>query len=354
MDANKLNLLLSEKIFDLLNKFNVEYNESSDKIYGCCPIHDGADNPRAFCIYYSSGVPNWKCWTNFCEKKYKASLLGLVRGLLSRGQNIIYPWGKTLKFIQDFLGNHEKISNDYIDETRPTRQFNKFINKMTTEKTVTQLTRKEVRDRLQIPAEYYISRGFKPEVLERFDVGFCNNLRAKFYNRVVIPVYNEQELYVGATARSIFDQCQQCKGFHQIGNCFKFPKWLHDLNSGENLYNYYNAYDYIKQTKTVILVESPGNLLKLVQVGFENVVALFGCNLSDFQTILLEQLPIHNVVLLMDNDNAGQKAAATIHRKLERLFNFNNIIPTKNDVGEMTETEIIHLLTKNGVKPCNS
>ena len=49
-DLQKIAMLLSEKLPDILEYFQVEYRVNGEMAVGRCPVHDG-DNDHAFNIY---------------------------------------------------------------------------------------------------------------------------------------------------------------------------------------------------------------------------------------------------------------------------------------------------------------
>ena len=106
------------------------------------------------------------------------------------------------------------------------------------------------------------------------------------------------------------------------------------------MYNIWFAKSKILETTKVILVESPGNIWKLEESGIHNAVALFGANLSDRQKMLLDGSGAMTIITIMDNDEAGQKAAKTIKDKCKNTYNVININISKPDIAEMSEEEI--------------
>jgi DNA primase len=154
---------------------------------------------------------------------------------------------------------------------------------------------------------------------------------------------------VGCTGRSIFEKCNQCKGFHDYNkscpnadDLWKFPKWKHntDFKSQNHLYNFWFAKDHILKSGVAIIVESPGNVWRLEENNIHNSVGIFGSSLSDRQKILLDSSGAMSLVILTDNDDAGRKAAEQIKHKCQNTYRI--FIPkiSKADVGEMTSDEI--------------
>ena len=346
-----------ESLFEILSLDEIQHN---GKMYvGCCPIHNG-DNKSAFNIYPDgeSYRGNWKCRTHNCEKYFKASIIGFIRGVLS---NKKYNWEKntdksvsfqeTMEFIEKFLGNdikNIKISKSQKEKNRFTCAINHIVEKK--EDNVCFVDRHSIRKSLLIPSQYFIDRGFSSKILERYDVGLCNRHDKEMYNRAVAPIYDIDHKYmVGCTGRSIFNKCSACESYHDPNtecpseqNRWKFPKWKHNyqFKSQNHLYNIWFAKKSILETNSVILVESPGNVWRLEECGINNSVALFGANLSDRQRILLDGSGAMTIITIMDNDEAGQKAAQAIKDKCKNTYNIININISKPDIAEMTDKEI--------------
>lgn len=352
---------LCDRIEDLLEALDIDTLKPNGKmLVGECPIHDG-DNKTAFNLYPEGEFyrGNWKCRTHNCDSVFKSSIIGFIRGVLSNKQ---YNWTKsgdkvasfqeTIEFIENFLGN--KISNTKISKTEiEKKNFSNVIrnivipdNKIAKNK----ITRHSVRSSLIIPSEYFVSRGFNKELLDRYDVGLCNKPEKEMYNRAVVPIYDQDHKYIiGCSGRSIFDKCTTCSSYHNpTDNCpatedrWKFPKWKHnhDFKSQNNLYNYWFAKPHILKTSKVVLVESPGNVWKLEECGVHNAVGLFGAHLSDRQKIILDGSGAMTIVVIMDNDEAGKKASENIYIKCKNTYNVMNINISKSDIAEMTCEEI--------------
>jgi 5S rRNA maturation endonuclease (ribonuclease M5) len=353
---------LCDNIDSLIEILDITELKSNGKMLaGCCPIHDG-DNTTAFNLYPEGDHyrGNWKCRTHNCEKTFKASIIGFIRGVLS---NKKLNWQKhgdqtvtfqdTIEFIEAFLGkdiSKIKISKKELEK----RTFSSIIKNITSEtnaqEDASKITRNIVRKSLVIPCEYFIKRGFDKTILDTYDVGLCDKPDKEMFNRAVVPVYDYDYKYViGCSGRSIFDKCDACKCYHRSEeNCpteenrWKYCKWKHNKNfkSQNHLYNYWMARKNILDSTKVILVESPGNVWKLEEAGIHNSVAIFGSSLSDRQKILLDGSGAMTIILIMDNDEAGQKAASSITNKCKNTYNILNIKISKPDIAEMSIEEI--------------
>lgn len=355
--------ILSDKVCDeidtLLSHFGIEYKRLSKLIAMSCPIH-GGDNQSALNLYPDGDTyrGNWKCRTHHCEETFKSSIIGFIRGVISHQQ---YGWTKNgddmcsfddaLKFAQTFLKqdlSDIKIDKKHIEKTNFVNTISYINNK--TDTATSQITRNQIRKSLQIPSKYFMDRGFSDTVLTKYDVGDCVVSGKEMVNRAVVPVYDIDNRYmVGCTGRSIFEKCHQCSYHHPNDQpCPKdreswlMSKWRHnkDFKTQEHLYNFWFAKEYIQKLKTVIIVESPGNVWRLEEAGIHNSVAIFGSSLSDKQKMLLDISGALSLVLIMDNDDAGKKAAENIKNKCNRTYNIFPINIQYEDVASMTVDQI--------------
>lgn len=362
IDQNKIKIIcdqLCDRIEDLLSVLDLEYKINHKFISMSCPIH-GGDNIGALNLYHigDSYRGNWKCRTHHCEEIFKASIIGFIRGVISHRK---YGWNKhgdnacsfeeAVDYATSFLNislKDIKISNLNKDKTLFINSSKVLCNTQKTQHNL--IDRSIVRKSLNIPSKYFISRGFSAEILDKYDVGDCDNKLKEMYERAVVPIYDQEYLgMIGCTGRSWFEKCSTCKAFHNPKSecpndeyAWKQSKWKH--NSGfktqESLYNFWFAKEYIKESGQVILVESPGNVWKLEENGIHNSVALFGSNLTDRQKTILDTSGAMSLIIIMDSDEAGDKARKQIYDKCHRVYNIHNIKVYKNDIAEMSSEEI--------------
>ena len=362
IDQNKLKILCDiacDDIDQILEFFNIEYKHNGKMITMCCPIH-GGDNPSAVNLYPEGETyrGNWKCRTHGCERHFKSSIIGFVRGVLSHQK---HDWEKpgdqfvnfqeALDFLTSFT--NKDLSNIHISNSDRNKQtFTSIINYVNQkqEEVKSKVTRNQITKSLDIPSEYFIKRGFSKEILEKYDVGLCDREGKEMYQRSVVPIYdNDHQYMIGCTGRSIFEKCNSCGSYHNPDkSCpsaeysWKFSKWKHssDFKSQNTLYNFWFAKDFILESSTVIIVESPGNVWRLEENGIHNSVAIFGCSLSDRQKVLLDSSGAMNLIILTDSDEAGRKAAEQIKNKCKNTYNVYAPIISKSDIGEMNSEEI--------------
>jgi 5S rRNA maturation endonuclease (ribonuclease M5) len=351
--------VICDDIESLLQALNLDNYKIFDKmITMSCPIH-GGDNDSALNLYYKgdSYRGNWKCRTHGCEEIFKSSIIGFIRGCLSNHNGWTKPddpmvsFNDALKFAIDF--SKQDISK--IKLSKKVKEKHNFVNaiqNISSEKTIQypMVPRQLVRQSLDIPSAYFSSRGFSKEILTKYDIGECRGLGKEMSGRSVVPIYdNDMKGMIGCSGRSIFDKCDKCSCYHDKEKVcptdkdkWLFSKWKHSKNfkTQECLYNFWFAKDHILKTKTVIVVESPGNVWRLEEAGIHNSVAILGSSLSSKQKMLLDISGAMNLITIMDNDEAGQKGAKNIYEKCHRTYNIKNINISAPDIADMTINQI--------------
>ena len=122
--------LVCDDIERLLQVLEVEDYRLTEKMVFCkCPIHDG-DNESALNLYYTgeSYRGNWKCRTHGCEETFRSSIIGFVRGVLSRQK---YNWSsdgdKTVSF-KDAVDFLLKFVNKELDNININKNVDSFTS----------------------------------------------------------------------------------------------------------------------------------------------------------------------------------------------------------------------------------
>ncbi len=325
----KLSNQLFGKLESLLKYFEIEYIEYPNRYAFACPVH-GGDNPEGCSIFTDGNTAkgNWNCWTNNCQEDFGRNLFGFVRGVLSNDRAKTVSIAETVKFCLEFLG----LSSDDLQFIKDVETNNDIklldIFDRTPQRVESSIDRNTVTESIDIPAKYYINRGYTEETLKKFDIGTCNKKSRPMSGRVVVPIYDEGYNYIGCIGRAQYENMK--------------PKWLHSkgFRKSSYLYGLNLAKDEILSTSTAVLVEGQGDVWRMHEAGVTNTVGIFGANLSDDQLVLLEKSGALNLVILTDYDDAGCRAAEQIIAKCGRRFNYYRPEITEKDVGDMTVDQI--------------
>lgn len=105
--------------------------------------------------------------------------------------------------------------------------------------------------------------------------------------------------------------------------------------------------DKVKGEKQVILVEGLFDMLNLWDLGYENVLCIFGANNFNREKLnILDNLGVVSVLLVLDPDKAGQKAAEKIADLLDskNIVSKNILLPSGTDAGSINITQAMRYI----------
>ncbi len=206
-----------------------------------------------------------------------------------------------------------------------------------------------------IGLSYLKQRGFREDIIQKFQLGFNPEARDAFATAALQAQYNLDLLqktglvtirderpvdnYRGRIIFPVHNQSGKVLGFgaRLIKNNDKAPKYI---NTPENeiyvkskiLYGSYFARQAIDKADECLLVEGYTDVISLHQAGIENVVASGGTSLTPDQLRLIKKYT-SNLTIIYDGDNAGIKAALRgLDLALEESLNVQLVlIPDKED-----------------------
>ena len=125
--------------------------------------------------------------------------------------------------------------------------------------------------------------------------GYINDI---FKYRIMFPIHDLDGNVVGFTGR-IYENNDQAKYINSKESVI--------FKKGQILFNYHRAKSEIKRKKEVILVEGNMDAIRMYSSGIKNVLALMGTSLTKEQVSIIKSLRA-NIILMFDNDNAGEIA----------------------------------------------
>jgi DNA primase len=182
-----------------------------------------------------------------------------------------------------------------------------------------------------IGLSYFKERGFRDDIIKKFDLGYCRNEWDNFTKAALTKGYDLK--YLASTGLTIVKENKQFDRFkgrvlfpiHSMsGRILGFggriltadKKAAKYLNSPESdiyhkskiLYGIYQAKKEIAKQDNCFLVEGYTDVISFHQSGIENVVASSGTALSSDQIRLIRRLT-QNITVLFDGDAAGLRAS---------------------------------------------
>ena len=161
---------------------------------------------------------------------------------------------------------------------------------------------------------YYSGRQITEASMARFELGYSEKR-----DMVTIPVHSPDGVLLGFVGRSV-----EGKDFKNTPGLPK-AKTLFNLNR-------------VKSSKTVYVVESSFDAIRLDQCGFA-AVATLGSNVSNFQIDLLKKY-FNDIIVIADNDEAGSTMATKLKDKLRSRVSILSLEQQYKDVGDMDDSQI--------------
>lgn len=312
-------ILDAANIVDVISEY-VTLRKAGTSYKGLCPFHD--DRTPSFSVSPAKGV--YKCFS--CGEA------GNVVNFIMKHDQMTYP--EALKVLAKKYGievqereltteekqlENERESMFLVNEWAAKYFHNLLINNI---------------DGKTIGLQYFRSRGFRDDIIEKFQLGFCLTGMQEFANAALAAGYKKEflvktglcyerdngELIDRFNGRVIFPW------LNVSGKVIAFGGRLLDSRTkGVNqkyvnspgseiyqkdhaLYGIYQAKKAIAKFDLVYMVEGYTDVVSMHQCGIENVVANSGTALSVYQIKLLRRFT-SNIVLLYDGDEAGQHAA---------------------------------------------
>jgi DNA primase len=310
------NIRNATSIVDVISSY-IPLTQKGKNYFGVCPFHE--DHAPSMSV--SSEKQIYKCFScgatgnvfTFVENYLNISFAEAVSLLADKaGINI----SKTL------LPKKEvKYKEEYDLMNFVMKFYQNNLNTSEGDKAVTYLNKRGLIEKVQKDFDIGLSfdknmlykllhkKGYKDKILE--DLGLIKNNDGHFYdvfqNRIMFPIHNLDGDVVGFTARCYLEDVT--------------PKYLNTketyiFKKGNILFNYHRAKDQIRLKKSAIVVEGNMDAIRMYSNGFKNTIALMGTSLTKEQITILKKLK-SKIILMLDNDNAGEVATFNVGNALE-------------------------------------
>ena len=183
----------------------------------------------------------------------------------------------------------------------------------------------------KIGMSYFVERGFRPDIIEKFQLGYCLNTGKGFSDAALAKGYKREfmekvgltkvkddryfDFFRGRVMFPIHSVSGRILGFggrtlladKKVAKYFNSPESL-IYNKSEILYGlYFSKGDVIKYDQC-FLCEGYTDVIAMYQAGIQNVVASSGTALTKDQIRLVRRYT-KNITILYDGDAAGIKAS---------------------------------------------
>ena len=312
-------ILDAAQIYDVVSDF-VTLRKRGVNYVGLCPFHD--DKTPSFYVSPAKGL--CKCFA--CGKG------GNAVHFIMEHEQMSYP--EALKYLAKKYGieikERELSSEEKIAQSERESLF--IVNNFARD--YFQNILKNHVDERSIGMAYFRSRGFRDDIIEKFQLGYCteshdalaqealkkgykkdylvktglcyetddHRLRDRFWGRVIFPVHTLSGKVVAFGGRVLAGATKGVK-----------VKYVNSPESeiyhkSNELYGIYFAKQAIVKQDRCFLVEGYTDVISMHQSGIENVVASSGTALTPGQIRMIHRFT-NNMTVLYDGDAAGIKAS---------------------------------------------
>ena len=311
-------ILQAARIEEVVSEF-VTLKKRGANLIGCCPFHN--EKTPSFNVNPARNI--FKCFG--CGKA------GDSAKFLMEHEHLTYP--EALRYLAKKynikIEEREATAEEIAAQTERERMFN--INEFTDKYFVDTLWNTE--EGQTIGLEYFRERGFLNPIIEKFHLGYSpakwdaftehakkngysdellekiglsikgnKGLYDRYHGRVMFPIQNLTGKVIGFGGRILVNDPEK-----------KSPKYQNSPESEiydkkQTLYGIFQARSAIAKLDECILVEGYFDVLRMHQVGIENVVASSGTSLTIEQIRLVKRYT-NNITMLYDGDAAGIHAA---------------------------------------------
>lgn len=319
-------------IVDVVSDF-VTLKRAGANLKGLCPFHD--DRTPSFMVSPSK---------NLC-KCFACGVGGRPVDFIMRHENMTYP--EALRYLAKKYGIpvQEKELTPEEKQSQNDRESMFILNEWARDWFRNQLN--NTPDGRSIGLAYFRSRGFRDDILDRFQVGFSPNsrtsllavdaLKAGYQQKYLVYSPNEtdaknsigtglctqrddgtlRDRYSGRVIWPIFTMSGRVAGFGgRVLDAATKGVAVKYMNSPESivyskrreLFGLFQAKQAISKQGFCYLVEGYTDVMGMHQAGVENVVASSGTALTKEQVRLIHRLT-NDVVAIFDGDEAGIHAS---------------------------------------------
>lgn len=325
-------ILDAANIVDVVSDF-VTLKRAGSNLKGLCPFHD--DRTPSFMVSPAR---------NYC-KCFACGEGGSPVGFIMKHEQLSYP--DALRYLAKKYGikiEEKELTQEEI-QSRGDRESMFILNEWARDWFKKQLW--ETQDGKAIGLAYFRNRGFRDDILEKFQVGYCPNskkvslsgdaLKEGYQERYLVNNQNEMEprlsvgtglslkredgslrdRFFGRVMWPIFTVSGRVAGFGgrvldaaTKGVAIKYQNSPESIiySKRKELFGLFQARQAIRKADLCYLVEGYTDVMAMHQQGIENVVSSSGTALTAEQIHLIHRIT-NNITVIFDGDSAGIKAS---------------------------------------------
>ncbi len=316
-DATKNRILDTAQILDVVSEF-VTLRRRGVNYIGLCPFHN--ERTPSFNVNPARGI--FKCFG--CGKS------GDAARFLMEHEQMTFP--EALRWLANKYGitiEERELSNEER-QAQSLRESISIVNEQACKWFERQLW--ETGNGQAIGLAYFRSRGFRDDIIHKFQLGYCpegqdimvheavtkgykeellvqagvayaldnGRLRDRFHGRVTFPIHSLSGKVIAFSGRVMRSDAKVAK----YVNSPESPVYT----KSNELYGIFLAKNAIVKQDKCFLVEGNTDVVSMHQAGIENVVASCGTSLTTGQIRKIHRFT-SNITVLYDGDSAGIHAS---------------------------------------------
>lgn len=310
-------ILSTARIEEVIGEF-VQLKRAGSNLKGLSPFTD--EKTPSFVV--SPGKQIFKC--------FSTGIGGNVVSFLMEKEHYSYP--EALRWLADKyhieIPENRSLTEDEKEEITE-RESLFIINKFARDHFKKNLT--ETQEGEAIGLSYFLERGFRKDIVEQFDLGYCLSSGTDFTDAALQKGYDlrlletvglsktKEERYFdffrGRVMFPIHSVTGRILGFggrvlrmdKKTAKYFNSPESI-IYNKSDILYGLFFAKNDIIKYDNCLLVEGYTDVISMHQAGVKNVVSSSGTSLTKGQIKLIRRYT-NNITILYDGDAAGIKAS---------------------------------------------
>jgi DNA primase len=316
----------------VLRHYGVEIKRKGDQHHGFCPLpdHQGKKNSPSFSAHLERGI--FQCFG--CGAK------GNVLEFAGLMESINLEDGAAFRKVVLQLQNRFCVTAMHAEAPAQVPGRDVTQGTSASPRLVNPPLDFELKG-LEASHPYLLSRGFTPETITYFGLGFC--ARGLLKDRIAIPLHDHKGRLIGYAGRVINDSIVSDENpryklpskRERDGKVFEFRK-THFV---------YNGFRMKSPLDQLIVVEGFTAVWWIHQNGYQQVVGIMGTDCSSRQAQLIVSLVKPNglVWILSDGDEAGDRCAHSLftqlapHRQIRWAKLSDNKQPTNLSPGDLKQ-----------------
>ncbi len=290
----------------VLEHYGVEVKRKGNQHHGFCPLpnHNGKKNSPSFSANLEKGI--FQCFGCGAKGNILDFALFMEKADPESGPALHEVAQKLQQRFCPELGNSDERKQPAAQKpavpkpTEPKGEFPVIVN--------------EPLDfglkGLDATHPYLLGRGFTPETIERFGLGFCS--RGMLKDRVAIPLHDADGRLIGYAGRVVDDST-----ITEDNPRYRFPgerKRVGQINEFRKTLFLYNGFRIKTPVDQLVVVEGFASVWWLDQNELPHVVATMGADCSEKQAGLIVSLVKSGgtVWIMPDGDKAGERHAQAL------------------------------------------